>query len=188
MAAGDESRPADMPAEAQPAGPPPADAPPADAPPADAPPADAPPSFVLRKLTQEERAQAKRALQARQRSAGGVPAPPAAAGVNRPAPAALTAQSAAVREDMVQTAVKFLSSPQVATTPLARRVAFLEDKQLTPREIQVALERAASAVPAASAAPPAAGPTGHASTSPATALTVAVPVAGRSAPPAGGMR
>ncbi|KAF5282337.1 hypothetical protein FQR65_LT14326 [Abscondita terminalis] len=47
-----------------------------------------------------------------------------------------------VRENIVQTAVKFLQNPNVSTTPLAQKQKFLQRKGLTDKEIQVACERA----------------------------------------------
>ncbi|KAL1923622.1 uncharacterized protein VTP21DRAFT_8602 [Calcarisporiella thermophila] len=47
----------------------------------------------------------------------------------------------AIREDMVQRAVQFLTSPNVRSAPRVRKVTFLEKKGLTPREIEVAFER-----------------------------------------------
>ncbi|CAN6674697.1 peroxisomal membrane protein Pex14p [Trichomonascus vanleenenianus] len=50
-----------------------------------------------------------------------------------------------MREDMIQSAVSFLTDPQVADTSLAKRVEFLESKQLTKEEIEEALKRAKEA-------------------------------------------
>lgn len=47
-----------------------------------------------------------------------------------------------VREDLVQSAVAFLKDPQAATAPLAKRIEFLESKDMTPEEIEEALKRA----------------------------------------------
>lgn len=48
----------------------------------------------------------------------------------------------AVREDIVQTAVKFLENRNVVNTPLAQKQQFLQRKGLTDKEIQIACERA----------------------------------------------
>ncbi|KAG5366713.1 Peroxisomal membrane protein [Yarrowia sp. B02] len=50
----------------------------------------------------------------------------------------------APREDLVQSAVAFLNDPQAATAPLAKRIEFLESKDMTPEEIEEALKRAGS--------------------------------------------
>ncbi|KAJ3014992.1 peroxisomal membrane protein pex14 [Thoreauomyces humboldtii] len=47
-----------------------------------------------------------------------------------------------VREDIIQSAVRFLSDPKVQESPLAKRIAFLEKKGLSPAEVEVALARA----------------------------------------------
>ena len=47
-----------------------------------------------------------------------------------------------LREDFVTSAVTFLKDPQVASAPLAKKIEFLESKELTPDEIQEALSRA----------------------------------------------
>ncbi|CAM9681814.1 unnamed protein product, partial [Phaeothamnion confervicola] len=51
-----------------------------------------------------------------------------------------------MREDQVESGVKFLRHPQVVTTPLSQRVAFLEKKGLTPDEISESLARAGGAL------------------------------------------
>ncbi|KAG0368516.1 peroxisomal membrane anchor protein conserved region-domain-containing protein [Gamsiella multidivaricata] len=48
----------------------------------------------------------------------------------------------AVREDIIASAVKFLQDPKVQSSPLGKRVAFLESKGLTSQEIEVAMARA----------------------------------------------
>ena len=62
-----------------------------------------------------------------------------------------------LREDVVENAVNFLRNPNVAGTPLARRVAFMKRKGMTSKEIDTALARAA-AVPSTSAGPAPAPP------------------------------
>lgn len=47
-----------------------------------------------------------------------------------------------MREELVDSAVKFLNDPQVAASSLAKRVEFLESKELTPEEVEEALKRA----------------------------------------------
>jgi peroxin-14 len=47
-----------------------------------------------------------------------------------------------VREDVLASAVKFLQDPKVQSSPLARRIAFLESKGLTSEEIEQAMQRA----------------------------------------------
>lgn len=47
-----------------------------------------------------------------------------------------------LREDFVASAVTFLKDPQVASAPLAKKIEFLESKELTNAEIQEALSRA----------------------------------------------
>ncbi|CAH1155876.1 unnamed protein product [Phaedon cochleariae] len=46
-----------------------------------------------------------------------------------------------VREEMIQTAIKFLENPNVVNTPLAQKQKFLQRKGLTDKEIQVACEK-----------------------------------------------
>ncbi|KAJ3160116.1 peroxisomal membrane protein pex14 [Geranomyces michiganensis] len=46
-----------------------------------------------------------------------------------------------VREDIVASAVRFLSDPKVQESPLAKRVAFLESKGLSADEIEEAMSR-----------------------------------------------
>ncbi|KAK4876130.1 hypothetical protein RN001_012552 [Aquatica leii] len=55
-------------------------------------------------------------------------------------------QFSEVRENIVQTAVKFLQNPNVSNTPLAQKQKFLQRKGLTDKEIQVACERAGAYV------------------------------------------
>lgn len=53
----------------------------------------------------------------------------------------------APREDLVQSAVAFLKDPQAATAPLAKRIEFLESKDMTPEEIEEAMKRANGGAP-----------------------------------------
>ncbi|RUS71047.1 hypothetical protein EGW08_021193 [Elysia chlorotica] len=57
------------------------------------------------------------------------------------------------RENLINTAVKFLQNPKVMTSPLYQKKAFLEKKGLTQVEIDLAVQRA-GVVEAASAASP----------------------------------
>ncbi|XP_017780009.1 PREDICTED: peroxisomal membrane protein PEX14 isoform X2 [Nicrophorus vespilloides] len=45
------------------------------------------------------------------------------------------------REDLIQTAIKFLQNPKVVNTPLAQKQKFLQRKGLTDEEVQMACER-----------------------------------------------
>ncbi|KAH8598974.1 peroxisomal membrane anchor protein-like protein [Bisporella sp. PMI_857] len=48
----------------------------------------------------------------------------------------------AIREDIVASAVTFLQDPSVSASPLENRIAFLQSKNLTKEEVDVALARA----------------------------------------------
>ncbi|RAL58588.1 hypothetical protein DID88_003948 [Monilinia fructigena] len=48
----------------------------------------------------------------------------------------------AIREDLVASAVTFLQDPSVSASPLENRIAFLQSKNLTQEEVDVALGRA----------------------------------------------
>lgn len=48
-------------------------------------------------------------------------------------------------DDLITSAVTFLQDPKVADAPLAKRIAFLESKGLSPEQVQVALQRAQAA-------------------------------------------
>ncbi|KAF9364109.1 hypothetical protein BGX34_002476 [Mortierella sp. NVP85] len=82
-------------------------------------------------------------------------ATPAAAPVAAAAPAPAPAADAPVRENMVQQAVSFLSSPSVQSAEESKKIQFLEKKGLTAKEIELARARVAGSVsaPAVSAAP-----------------------------------
>lgn len=56
-------------------------------------------------------------------------------------PVDIPAENTAVREEMVQTAIKFLENPNVVNTPLAQKQKFLQRKGLTDNEIQLACEK-----------------------------------------------
>ncbi|KAH8897020.1 hypothetical protein GQ53DRAFT_742863 [Thozetella sp. PMI_491] len=64
----------------------------------------------------------------------------------------------AIREELVASATKFLQDPSVASAPIENRIAFLQAKNLTQEEVNVALARAdpAAATPTY-ATPPASG-------------------------------
>jgi len=47
----------------------------------------------------------------------------------------------AVREDVVAGATKFLQDPTIASTPVEKKIAFLQAKNLTPEEVNAALTR-----------------------------------------------
>ncbi|KAI9737043.1 MAG: peroxisomal membrane protein pex14 [Cirrosporium novae-zelandiae] len=55
-----------------------------------------------------------------------------------------------VREDLVASAVSFLQDPSVATSPVEKRIAFLQSKNLTQEEIDTALSRAEDSSPPSS--------------------------------------
>jgi peroxin-14 len=59
----------------------------------------------------------------------------------------------APREDLVNSAVSFLRDPSVASSPLDKRIAFLQSKNLTQEEIDVSLARAGDETPAATQPP-----------------------------------
>ncbi|KAF2748205.1 hypothetical protein M011DRAFT_467248 [Sporormia fimetaria CBS 119925] len=48
-----------------------------------------------------------------------------------------------VREDLITSAISFLQDPSVASAPVEKRIAFLQSKNLTQEEIDLALARAA---------------------------------------------
>ncbi len=49
--------------------------------------------------------------------------------------------SPAIRENMIETAIRFLKNPQVRSSPLAQKKVFLQKKGLTAQEIEIAVER-----------------------------------------------
>lgn len=49
-----------------------------------------------------------------------------------------------IRQDMVDTAIKFLTNPKVVSSPISRKTAFLENKGLNAGEIQKAMEAVAA--------------------------------------------
>ncbi|OQE28534.1 hypothetical protein PENSTE_c003G01961 [Penicillium steckii] len=58
----------------------------------------------------------------------------------------------APREELIASAVTFLQDPSVASSPIEKRVAFLQSKNLTQEEVDVALARAGEDPSAAAAA------------------------------------
>ncbi|KAJ5888093.1 Peroxisomal membrane anchor protein (Pex14) [Penicillium taxi] len=58
----------------------------------------------------------------------------------------------APREELIASAVTFLQDPSVASSPIEKRVAFLQSKNLTQEEVDVALSRAGEDPSAAAAA------------------------------------
>ncbi|KAK4185569.1 peroxisomal membrane anchor protein conserved region-domain-containing protein [Podospora australis] len=58
----------------------------------------------------------------------------------------------AIREDLVASASKFLQDPSVAASPIEKKIAFLQAKNLTQEEVSAALARV-GVVPAAPASP-----------------------------------
>ncbi|KAH2008342.1 hypothetical protein KXV45_008984 [Aspergillus fumigatus] len=58
----------------------------------------------------------------------------------------------APREELVSSAVSFLQDPSVASSPIEKRVAFLQSKNLTQEEIDLALSRAGEDTSAAASA------------------------------------
>lgn len=48
----------------------------------------------------------------------------------------------AIREHLMESAISFLRDPSVASAPMEKRIAFLQSKNLTQEEIEVALARA----------------------------------------------
>ncbi|KAK4696236.1 peroxin-14, partial [Lecanoromycetidae sp. Uapishka_2] len=59
-----------------------------------------------------------------------------------------------MREDLISSAVSFLQDPSVAASALEKRVAFLQSKNLTQEEIDLALARAEGAQPPNAPQPP----------------------------------
>ncbi|KAL2150730.1 hypothetical protein VTH82DRAFT_7293 [Thermothelomyces myriococcoides] len=64
----------------------------------------------------------------------------------------------AIREDLVASAAKFLQDPSVASSPVEKKVAFLQAKNLTQDEVNAALARAGIAAAPAQAYPAQAQP------------------------------
>ncbi|KAJ2720712.1 peroxisomal membrane protein pex14 [Coemansia sp. Benny D115] len=62
---------------------------------------------------------------------------------------ATAAAAPALREDIIESAVRFLADPKVQSSTLAKKISFLETKGLTNAEIEDALARAKSSPPPA---------------------------------------
>ena len=60
-----------------------------------------------------------------------------------------------IREELVSSAYTFLSDPKVQTSPLTKRLAFLESKGLTQEEITEVLNRLKNPQPSAAPTTPA---------------------------------
>ncbi|KAI9844769.1 MAG: peroxisomal membrane protein pex14 [Sclerophora amabilis] len=63
-----------------------------------------------------------------------------------------------VREDLISSAITFLQDPSVASSPIEKRIAFLQSKNLTQDEIDAALSRVGEDV---SSLPPTSSSTGY---------------------------
>ncbi|KAJ2635044.1 peroxisomal membrane protein pex14 [Coemansia sp. RSA 1286] len=61
------------------------------------------------------------------------------------APVPVSVTTPALREDIIESAVRFLSDPKVQSSTLAKKISFLETKGLTNPEIEDALARAKNA-------------------------------------------
>lgn len=64
----------------------------------------------------------------------------------------------ALREDLISSAISFLSDPKVQSAPLAKKVSFLESKGMTSEEIEEAMARVNGKSTGASTSAPAAPP------------------------------
>lgn len=73
------------------------------------------------------------------------PPPPSSDSTTTSTSVSGTEKEVSIREEIVENAVNFLRNPNVAGTPLARRVAFMKRKGMTSKEIDTALARAAAA-------------------------------------------
>ncbi|ODQ63791.1 hypothetical protein NADFUDRAFT_83917 [Nadsonia fulvescens var. elongata DSM 6958] len=83
-----------------------------------------------------------------------------------------------MREELVHSAVKFLQNPEIASAPLAKRIEFLESKELTQPEIQEALKRCGAPVSGTDTTQSSSGATGG------TNGSAAAPATHRQASPA----
>ncbi|XP_022101885.1 peroxisomal membrane protein PEX14-like [Acanthaster planci] len=77
--------------------------------------------------------------------------------------------SAVPRENMISTAVRFLQNPQVRSSPLAQKKAFLEKKGLTAEEIEMAIDRSGTRQDVVTAVAPAPAPSNQAAVPPQAA-------------------
>jgi len=85
---------------------------------------------------------------------------------------------AALREDVLASAVAFLQNPKVQESPLARRIAFLESKGLTADEVQEALRRANPSTASTASTATSAAPAAASAAAPAGTVQYAVAPAG----------
>ena len=56
-----------------------------------------------------------------------------------------------MREDLIQSAISFLTDPKVQSAALAKKVSFLESKGMTSEEIEEAMSRANGGAPSTTA-------------------------------------
>ncbi|KAI9491039.1 peroxisomal membrane anchor protein conserved region-domain-containing protein [Zychaea mexicana] len=88
--------------------------------------------------------------------------PPSSSSSNTTTAATATApndsSSAPLNEQLIKSAVSFLSSPNVKSAETVKKVAFLQKKGLNPTEIQEAFKRVDEAVPSVPAGPTASSP------------------------------
>lgn len=68
----------------------------------------------------------------------------------------------AIRESLIESAISFLRDPSVASAPIEKRIAFLQSKNLTQEEVDVALARAGGDDAAGVAQSTAVNPSGYA--------------------------
>ncbi|KAI9230726.1 MAG: peroxisomal membrane anchor protein conserved region-domain-containing protein [Piptocephalis tieghemiana] len=78
-----------------------------------------------------------------------------------------------IRDDLVQSAVRFLQDPKVQSSPLAKKVAFLESKGLTSAEVERALALTSGSASSSSTE----------TSAPSTALTTTAPPSSFPGPP-----
>ncbi|KAJ2030901.1 peroxisomal membrane protein pex14 [Coemansia sp. S610] len=88
-----------------------------------------------------------------------------------------------LREDIIESAVRFLADPKVQSSTLAKKVSFLETKGLTNAEIEDALARAKSQHTTTSNGQQADGTVATRGSGPAPAYGYAQPLARPAAPP-----
>ncbi|KAJ2789644.1 peroxisomal membrane protein pex14, partial [Coemansia linderi] len=88
-----------------------------------------------------------------------------------------------LREDIIESAVRFLADPKVQSSTLAKKVSFLETKGLTNAEIEDALARAKSQHTTTSDGQQADGTVATRGSGPAPAYGYAQPLARPAAPP-----
>ncbi|KAB8229976.1 peroxisomal membrane protein pex14 [Aspergillus alliaceus] len=93
------------------------------------------------------------------------------------------------REELISSAITFLQDPSVASSPIEKRVAFLQSKNLTKEEIDIALSRAgedpstATAVTASSGYHPSSQPPAYRPPPPAQGYGYGYPPYGQWQPP-----